>query len=305
MFSATTACTCRMLLPQTSPARSFECIVRRHDTSAGQTYMARPQSSLSPAELCACSLVCREWAKRFRPVIFEHIPLYSRTQLDRLFALLDSPPAANPSLRECVRTMSVEMTGEWTSPWIHRASALAMNLGLEIRVMLSGIYVASPDLPNDRFAPKSLSTCLPRTLPVSLYRTISQLVLNDLHFRDAWDFLLLVADLPAVAALECHRVAFREVVWRSSVAARKFSIPILEFFECQGTARAAEACRLAVCRREQLVRRMPFEMCHIMTHALFALIPIDDDSLYFSPASLQDGKQTLAIRYGRNFEEKD
>lgn len=171
---------------------------------------------MSKSELGACSLVCRHWARRCRYWVFASVALKSREDFVALLHLIDSAEEFDefPSLRECIQEVNIQHSGAWEIPWYHciLAEFTAREIELDpdrVALELKESYVAAAAAGAQmaHYAPRSLSTSLPRTMPRSLF-SHGILTLSDMRFRRVQDLLRLIDDQADLQQITWVRVSF-------------------------------------------------------------------------------------------------
>ncbi|KIP10627.1 hypothetical protein PHLGIDRAFT_125483 [Phlebiopsis gigantea 11061_1 CR5-6] len=175
-----------------------------------------PAVGVNKRELGTLSLICRYWAKRSRPHLFRQTTIRSLTDLDTLVQIMKHQVIDDlPSVLDCLRNVSVLQSGAWSLPWLHHVySRLSESADRRISLSLSldNTYVvhdaSSPD--TTRFAPRSLSTHLPRTIPGDTYH-FQALELSNLRFRRVADLLALLHHTTIVRDVTCRNVQFEDM----------------------------------------------------------------------------------------------
>ena len=179
------------------------------------------ESVLPPAvevdrhELGTLSLICRYWAKRTRPHLFRQTTIRSLSDLNSLIQIIQHTAISDlPPVIDCLRIVNVLQSGAWSLPWLHhvysRLSELTIH-HLSLSLFLDDTYVirdsSNPD--STRFAPRSLSTHLPRTIPGDSYH-FQTLELSNLRFRRVADLLSLLHHATIVQNVACRNVQFED-----------------------------------------------------------------------------------------------
>ena len=171
---------------------------------------------MNKRELGLCSLTSRSWAKRCRPLIFGSIVIRSLEDFKNLLYLMDSAISIPqvPPLAECITHIDVRHYGLWTIPWFHRIhnelACRSVHLDpddLSLEFEEAYFPVASQAEGQRGYAPRSLSTSLPRTIPRSMF-SHGVLLLTDLHFHNADDLLRFIDDQPALSVVIWKRLTF-------------------------------------------------------------------------------------------------
>lgn len=173
---------------------------------------------MTKRELGACSLVCRYWARRCRYWIFATLSVRSREDFNDLLHLIDTAHEMDdiPPLTECIQDLQVQHAGPWTMPWFHRilkeltARGLELepeNISLEVKEAYVPEVHHSEDQTSSHYAPRSLSTSLPRTIPRSMF-SHAMLALSDLRFRRVKDLLRLIDDQADLQQIAWTRLSF-------------------------------------------------------------------------------------------------
>jgi hypothetical protein len=171
---------------------------------------------MTKRELGACSLVCRFWARRCRYWIFTSISLRSKQDFDSFLSLIDSEieVAGIPALAECIQELEVSHTGPWEVPWFHHMlhELRVRDIDIDpdsISLEVKEAYVQDGELATSliKYAPRSLSTSLPRTIPRSLY-SHGVLNLSDLRFRGVRELQRLIDDQADLSTIAWKRISF-------------------------------------------------------------------------------------------------
>lgn len=176
--------------------------------------------------LARCALVCRYWAAKCQPVLFEKVALRAREDALQLLAFMRTPGSAVPGLVTGVYVREALQVGGPGVPWLHLVAAIGdrAHRGLsEFSIKLKGPLPLSPGSgpapgPGSGHDGQQTSTRtprlrsihhgLPRTLPTHFSRRIGKLVLLDLPFAALADLAHLVRELPALWRLFCERVTW-------------------------------------------------------------------------------------------------
>ncbi|KIP11190.1 hypothetical protein PHLGIDRAFT_114846 [Phlebiopsis gigantea 11061_1 CR5-6] len=169
------------------------------------------------------SLICRHWARRCRPQMFDEITLRDRDDLFRFLSLVDSPVQASPPLIECVHAVVLSSAGPWSQPWLHLVSAEISKRKEaldepsreeidEITFKLDGVHVpqaneASSANTGFGYAPRSWCTGLPRSLPSGVF-PIETMELSKLRFRTPAGLIRLIRSTPSLKDLQCTHLVF-------------------------------------------------------------------------------------------------
>ncbi|KAI0701972.1 hypothetical protein BC835DRAFT_146342 [Cytidiella melzeri] len=158
--------------------------------------------NITKAQLSSCSLTCRYWASRCRPLLFREIKLASREDAQTLLHLLQPPNSEfGVWLRFLVLIQKVP-----SYPWTH---LIYMQLSdripkyIAITHVLEGNTSSLHTTQNIQF----LHPSLPRTLPASLFRCFDVHLIN-LRFRSAFELVDLVGKLHACSFLRCKDVSW-------------------------------------------------------------------------------------------------
>ncbi|EKM50587.1 uncharacterized protein PHACADRAFT_263948 [Phanerochaete carnosa HHB-10118-sp] len=195
------------------PLELFDIVI--DSFTSGPTYNPGLGVRMSKCELGACSLVCRHWARRCRYSIFASVSLRSREDFHALLHLIDTAEEIYdiPPLTECIQEVNVLHSGPWAVPWYHLIlkELTAREIELEsdcITLELKETYVPEPPGSSDvHYAPRSLSTSLPRTMPRSLF-SHAVLSLADLRFKRVRDLLRLIDDQGDLQQITWARISF-------------------------------------------------------------------------------------------------
>lgn len=179
---------------------------------------------MTKREIGQCSLVCRHWARRCRYWLFASVIVHSRADFDSLLRLIDAAVEIDgiPSLVECIQEIEIKHRGAWEVPWFHQIlqhlQARDMDIEKENIVLeICDAYVPDSDSDSSstqpdvksHYAPRSLSTSLPRTVPRSLF-SHEVLRLSDLRFRTVRDLLRLIHDQADLTFIFWKRISFDE-----------------------------------------------------------------------------------------------
>lgn len=154
-------------------------------------------------ELAVYSLVCRYWARHFRPPMFRDIVLRNKTDFEDLLRLivLSSAVAVVPPLAECLYHIDIAHSGDWQMPWIHKLPLVQRHT---VQPIL--FFLRARDL-DARCAARLWAASLPRDLPGNNW-LLSSLDIIDARFRRVSDLVRAVRDLPKLYRLHCHRISF-------------------------------------------------------------------------------------------------
>lgn len=174
---------------------------------------------MSKREVGACSLTSRFWAQRCRYWQFASISFHSREDFDSFLNLVDTAPYIEdiPSLVDCVQEIDIIHSGPWALPWFHHVlkDLKERDIDLDperISLEIKEAFVLESQEPNvSKYAPRSLSTSLPRSMPRSLY-SHAVLHLTDLRFRSIRDLLRLIDDQADLMLIDWKRLSFDEGV---------------------------------------------------------------------------------------------
>jgi hypothetical protein len=212
------------------PPELFDGIIKSYTTIGGPGVNPALAVQMTKRELGACSLTCRFWARKCRPQILSFISLRSHEDFKQLLHLIDSAMEIEdiPSLAQCIEEIEVIHSGPWAVPWFHRIhrELTARDVDLDpdrISLEIKGAYVpesvrssetqSNEAQPNDAetkgYAPRSLSTSLPRTLPRSLY-SHGRLDLSDMRIRTVKDMLRLIDTQADLSFIAWKRLTFDE-----------------------------------------------------------------------------------------------
>ena len=199
-------------------------VIDRIVTIFGDTELRWPkcgQVGPEKRELGTFSLICRHWARRCRPQMFDEITLRDRDDFFRFLDLVDSPVQAGPSLIECVQAIILSSTGPWSQPWLHLVSTeisrrkQALNelsgAGIdEITFKLDESFIPQMNISptsGATYAPRSWCAGLPRSLPSSMF-PIETMELSKLHFHTPAALIRLIRSAPSLGDLQCTHLEF-------------------------------------------------------------------------------------------------
>lgn len=161
--------------------------------------------------LARCALVCRYWAAKCQPFIFDKLALRVREDAVQLLALMRTEGSAVSKLVTGVYVREALEVGGTGAPWLHLVSAIGdhAHQGLsEYSIKLRGPGPGPGQRTTTRL--RSIHHGLPRSLPAHFSRLIGKLVLLDLNFAALADLAHLVWELPALWRLFCERVTWSE-----------------------------------------------------------------------------------------------
>lgn len=172
---------------------------------------------MSKREIGACSMTCRYWAMKCRYWMFASISLKSREDFDSFLQLIDTATEMEdiPSLAECIQEIDVRHSGPWVVPWFHHILRELRDRDIELDSERISLEVKEAYVPESergsvsKYAPRSLSTSLPRTIPRSLF-SHGVLHLTDLRFRCVRDLVRLIDDQADLTIIVWKRIAFDE-----------------------------------------------------------------------------------------------
>ena len=145
-------------------------------------------AQLRKRQLGILTLVCRYWAKRVRPHIFNTILIASQTGLEQLLEFPDCDSFVIPSISECFHVLRVLQTGPWAAPWLHhiqselgrsqhaKYNANASGRPAIIELEHNSIAYSQSDVAGEYYAPSTFAALL--TLPSSCF----PLQTLELHF---------------------------------------------------------------------------------------------------------------------------
>ena len=199
-------------LPPETIANIIRCI-------AWDIYRPSPeqyQIKASKKHLGTLSLTCRYWARLCRPHMFRHLTLRNRDDLNQFVWFIQAPSLVQPCLYDCSPHLTLELSGTWPAPWLHRTHAAFLGGDVttdtvakyfEILLALQSTSVEGSQDEAVKYAPRSLSTGLPRTLPGSMF-PFNFIGLRDMRFRSIADVLRLIDSLPDLLLIRCTRVTF-------------------------------------------------------------------------------------------------
>lgn len=208
-------------LPYELPSEVVDRVVSCFGGRPDRMFQSFSEVNADKRELGRCSLVCRYWAWRCRPRIFETITLSSASDIDVFLDVLRSeyvdrrtPPddtrSRVPSISECIRYIRARQRGLF-QPFLHHIS---LKIPKDLICMSDGlakILVIDSAHTNNQHAPHSLHYALPRSLPANLL-LFTHMELRDVSFRRAKDILTLVESLPKLFRLSMSKLRFIEDV---------------------------------------------------------------------------------------------
>ena len=119
--------------------------------------------------LTSCSLTCRHWASRIRPLLFFELIIRSTEDVVQLLAFLDGPDVLHPSLQDCIKRLRViEDRTSSSISWSHQIFRLHRRIP-KIRSVFLTIETSGTDddLRPERNSSQSLAI-IPKTLPGSI-----------------------------------------------------------------------------------------------------------------------------------------
>lgn len=161
-----------------------------------------------------CILTCRYWAQRCRWAMFASLTLRSQDDFRALLALIDSAMDLDdiPALAGCVQEIDIIHSGPWTVPWYHHIQKALSDRDIDldperITMEFKEAYVPGGEGSEPKYAPPSLSTSLPRTVPRSLFPHAA-LTLTDLRFRAVRDLQRLIDGQPDLIVVAWKRLSF-------------------------------------------------------------------------------------------------
>lgn len=176
-----------------------------------------PAVEVSRRELGALSLTCRYWAIRCRPHLFKKTTIRSIADLGTLIQTLKHFTIDGlPSVSDCLHSVDVLQSGAWTLPWLHHVQSRLSEASasrLSLSLILNDTYMDDNTSASHiaRFAPRSLSANLPRTIPGENYH-FQSLELTNLRFRRVADLLSLLHHITVVQDVTCHNVQFQDAI---------------------------------------------------------------------------------------------
>ncbi|KAJ3555559.1 hypothetical protein NM688_g2511 [Phlebia brevispora] len=150
--------------------------------------------------LGACALTCRYWADKCQPYIFDRISLRSRHDFMELCDFRKDPYCRIFQYNSAITVAEQRVT---SVPWLHLFSMYKYKLS-------NGLSLEGP-LPKGWKSLRSIHQAIPRALPHSFSRGISQLALTDIRFRQLHDLMRLVSELPDLTDVRCERVLWGPV----------------------------------------------------------------------------------------------
>lgn len=127
------------------------------------------------------SLVCRDWARVLRPMLFSDLELHIPQDVDELLNMLASPVQLAPALSACIRDVRYTIEKNQIPPWInlHKLSSIIPKASMRLCVGFSSI-------PGE-----SLLKVFPRTLPSSIFPFHSIDIGHDIQFNRTNEFVSL------------------------------------------------------------------------------------------------------------------
>ena len=201
------------------PAEIFDIVIQAF--TLWPTFRPHLGVRMSKREIRSHSLVCHQWAKRCRYWAFATLRLDSRRAFDFFLHLIDTAEDIGdiPTLAECIQELDIVHTGPWAVPWFHHIlrELSAHDIEIEpdrITLEIREAYVPASESPTTaatKYAPRSLSTSLPRTIPRTLF-SHSILHLADLRFRSVPDLMRLIDDQADLTIIDWKRLTFDEGV---------------------------------------------------------------------------------------------
>lgn len=198
------------------PAEVFDIIIRAF--TEWPTFRPHLGVRMSKREIRSHSLVCHQWAQRCRYWAFATLRLDSRSAFDAFLHLIDTADDIDdiPTLAECIQELDIVHAGPWAVPWFHciLRELSAGDIDIEpdrIALEIHEAYVPASESAATKYAPRSLSTSLPRTIPRTLF-SHSVLHLADLRFRSVVDLLRLIDDQADLTMIDWKRLTFDEGV---------------------------------------------------------------------------------------------
>lgn len=183
--------------------------------------------------LAQCSLVCRYWAQRCRPYLFQEISVGSRADLDVLLGHLRTNGPATPAIRECISFLTVHITANLRFPWSHPVFLIltSSNPPPHINVVVSDYR----------------HTLLPRCIPPSCAAIVSSLELKGVEFHRAVDLSRLVASFRSSWSIECDAVDFGDPVAQAHPRPIRMPSEVqLLFTNCKRTTAVLGVLRLSI-----------------------------------------------------------
>ncbi|KAI0088173.1 hypothetical protein BDY19DRAFT_994099 [Irpex rosettiformis] len=165
------------------------------------------RSDLTKHELGLCSLTCRYWARRCRPLVFQKLKLESPDDARTLLEYVHRPGSDIAVWMKSLILVQKEPSYPWTHLIYLRFSAKIPQL-VEITHILQG----PKHDPSETQRPRrihSLHPSIPKSLP-SLYNRCSRAHLDGLHLRSFSNFIHLVGTLNACTSLWCTDVSWFE-----------------------------------------------------------------------------------------------
>lgn len=199
------------------PVEIFDIVIQAF--TEWPTFRPHLGVGMSKKEIRSHSLVCHQWARRCRYWAFASLSIDSRDAFDAFLRLIDTADDMDdiPSLAECIQELDMVHTGPWTVPWFHNIlrELQARDIDLDpecIFLEMREAYVlGSEPGATAKYAPRSLSTSLPRTIPRTLF-SHSVMKLADLRFRSVANLLRLIDDQGDLVIIEWKRITFDEGV---------------------------------------------------------------------------------------------
>ena len=173
---------------------------------------SKSEASTRSARRClsACSRTCRQWYKRFRPLLFQRLILRSAADLRHLLELLANRSSPISGLIEHIEIQELAGSARWAQtilPLLHRRLP-----------QLSTITQRTTAKPHTVFSDQS-STPLPILMPVapaafaSGFRSVKSLYLKNYNYCS---FAVLVRYLAAFP--ELNEVHLSRVTWSNTLA---------------------------------------------------------------------------------------
>ncbi|KAI0753889.1 hypothetical protein BC629DRAFT_1176128 [Irpex lacteus] len=146
------------------------------------------------------SLVCRDWACRFRPILFQRVVLYSRNDLHTVVDFVKSP---HSRLLDHITFLDFHpMFGLLDIPWLHL-------IPLELRVKVRQLCLVNPLQSSPTPSLTSVFVLLPKAPPTS-FAPFTHLCLYKHVFRSFLALRRLLSSLPNLQELGLRDVNWRE-----------------------------------------------------------------------------------------------
>lgn len=262
------------------PGELIGLIVQVFAPSRRSMGMYSPDLQFSRQQLGGCALVCRDWARVARPLMFTELILRNHGDVAQLLDFGARHTLTAPPLFQCLEYLVVEATSPTPRPWIHRLLTAGCFAHCTFWITLGG----TSDAPSTQEAETrwdgqdaDFMRTLPRTLPPSLFAGIAMFSVRGCRFRSLDDIVGPLRSLRQIDYVRCTKVTFDpEFRVQPIMTQRRCPFVAIQTTDCDGFASVLKAVQLAFCVRIEQQSGTPFTIWDTVVDALLvAGQPVD------------------------------